>query len=183
VAKEHHDAAVTEVARRRSLMDARRAAEQAARREAQDAERAARNAARNALRSAVNPPSDAENAERAARIAAEKAERAARRAADAAAHQQRDADHQGRRERALLLRAYEASTLTRANFCVLKRIAEADLEAQLVLARKEAAERPPAVDEQRGPPRHERGPQGDRTERTERAARGGRGDRGPRPRP
>ena len=43
----------------------------------------------------------------------------------------------GRRERALLLRAWETSTLTRANFCVLKRISEADLEAQLAQARQE----------------------------------------------
>lgn len=46
------------------------------------------------------------------------------------------------RERAALLRAYEGSTLTRANFCVLKRIDEASLEAQLALARQERAQRP-----------------------------------------
>ena len=43
----------------------------------------------------------------------------------------------GRRDRALLLRAWETTTLTRANFCVLKRIKEADLEAQLAQARQE----------------------------------------------
>jgi ProP effector len=43
----------------------------------------------------------------------------------------------GRRDRALLLRAWETSTLTRANFCALKRISEADLEAQLAQARQE----------------------------------------------
>lgn len=42
-----------------------------------------------------------------------------------------------RRDRALLLRAWETTTLTRSNFCVLKRISEADLEAQLTLARQE----------------------------------------------
>jgi len=42
-----------------------------------------------------------------------------------------------RRERALLLRTYEASSLTKANFCVLKRITEAELDAQLALARQE----------------------------------------------
>lgn len=42
-----------------------------------------------------------------------------------------------RRERALLLRTYEASPLTKANFCVLKRITEAELDAQLALARQE----------------------------------------------
>jgi len=44
----------------------------------------------------------------------------------------------GRRERALLLRAYESSTLTRANFCALKRMTEADLEALLAQARQES---------------------------------------------
>jgi rSAM/selenodomain-associated transferase 1 len=42
-----------------------------------------------------------------------------------------------RRERALLLRSFESSTLNRANFCVLKRISESDLEAALLLARQE----------------------------------------------
>jgi hypothetical protein len=43
----------------------------------------------------------------------------------------------GRRDRALLLRAWETTTLTRANFCVLKRISETDLETQLAQARQE----------------------------------------------
>jgi hypothetical protein len=42
-----------------------------------------------------------------------------------------------RRERALLLRTFEASPLTKANFCVLKRVTEAELDAQLALARQE----------------------------------------------
>ena len=45
------------------------------------------------------------------------------------------------RERALLLRQFESSPLTKANFCVLKRIPEAELDALLAQAR---AERPPA---------------------------------------
>ncbi|RVT52708.1 ProQ/FINO family protein [Rubrivivax albus] len=45
------------------------------------------------------------------------------------------------RERALLLRQFESSPLTKANFCVLKRISEADLDAQLDVARRERAER------------------------------------------
>ena len=47
------------------------------------------------------------------------------------------AEDPARRERALLLRTYEASSLTKANFCVLKRISEAELDAQLALARQE----------------------------------------------
>lgn len=50
-------------------------------------------------------------------------------------------DDVARRERALLLRAFEASPLSRANFCALKRIDPAELDAVLEQARREA---PPA---------------------------------------
>jgi len=55
----------------------------------------------------------------------------ARRAAEAAARQQHAAEDQARRERAALLRAFESSTLTRANFCVLKGIPETELDGRL----------------------------------------------------
>ena len=117
-------------------------------------------------------------------------QQAARRAEEAQARQAHAAQDQARRDRAALLRAVETSTLTRANFCALKGLAEADLEAQLVLARAEALQRaqepPPEwrTDARRGPgpapgsvnqPRHDgprpsggRGPHPD-------------GPRGPRP--
>jgi sRNA-binding protein len=41
------------------------------------------------------------------------------------------------RERAMLLRQFESSPLTKANFCVLKRITEAELDAVLTQARAE----------------------------------------------
>jgi hypothetical protein len=41
------------------------------------------------------------------------------------------------RARAALLRAHESTTLTNANFCALKGITPAQLEAQLSLARQE----------------------------------------------
>jgi ProP effector len=41
------------------------------------------------------------------------------------------------RERLLLLRAFESSPLSKANFCALKRISEAELDAQLAAARQE----------------------------------------------
>jgi sRNA-binding protein len=41
------------------------------------------------------------------------------------------------RERMLLLRAFESSPLSKANFCALKRISEAELDAQLAAARQE----------------------------------------------
>ena len=88
-----------------------------------------------------------------------------------------------RRERANLLWAYDSSTLTRANFCALKRISEADLEAQLTVARQEAAERaklnPP-------PPRQERAefrPRDDRPRRNDGPGGPRREGRGPRPGP
>ena len=53
------------------------------------------------------------------------------------------ADDSGRRERALLLRAFETSTLSRANFCVLKRIDPSTLDALLAQARSEGASSQP----------------------------------------
>jgi ProP effector len=41
------------------------------------------------------------------------------------------------RERAVLLRSFEASTISKANFCALKRMSEAELDALLVQARAE----------------------------------------------
>jgi sRNA-binding protein len=69
------------------------------------------------------------------------AEQAARGAAENEARQAHAAQDQARRDRAALLRAVETSTLTRANFCALKGLTEADLEAQLVQARAEALQR------------------------------------------
>jgi len=43
------------------------------------------------------------------------------------------------RERLMLLRSFEASPLSKANFCALKRISEAELDAALILARTERA--------------------------------------------
>ena len=107
----HRQAAAAELERRRSLFEARRAAERAAANEA-------------------------------------------RRHAEAAARQQHAAEEAARRERAALMRAYESSTLTRANFCALKGIAEADLDGQLHQAWLEREQR---AQEMRPPP--ERGPQ------------------------
>lgn len=45
------------------------------------------------------------------------------------------AEDLARRERLALLRSYESNTLSKANFLVLKRISEADLDAQLALAK------------------------------------------------
>ncbi len=53
------------------------------------------------------------------------------------------AEIEARRDRANLLRAWEGSTLTRANFCVLKRIKESDLDTALKLAQEERGPRPP----------------------------------------
>lgn len=57
---------------------------------------------------------------------------------------------QQKRNRAQLLWDFERTTLTEANFCVLKGVAPEELPGLLELARKERAEAPPA------PPRQER---------------------------
>lgn len=52
------------------------------------------------------------------------------------------AEFEARRSRAAVLRAYETTTLTRANFCALKGMNDAALEAILVQARAERGQRP-----------------------------------------
>lgn len=95
-------------------------------------------------------------------------------------------EDQQRRNRATLLRDFEKTTLTEANFCALKGVTAEELPGLLALARQEAAEAPPAA-APRGPRLDER--RGERGERGE--GRGGPGrhegrpprqaDRGPRP--
>ena len=75
----------------------------------------------------------------------------------------RELEEQQRRNRAGLLHDFERTTLTRANFCVLKGVADEELDGLLVIAREEAAQpRGPAPNEQHhrgagarrdGPPR------------------------------
>ena len=62
-----------------------------------------------------------------------------------------------RRQRAALLRDFEHTTLTPANFCALKGIAPQALDALLATARREAQERPP-MPERADRPRRERAP-------------------------
>jgi ProP effector len=111
---------------------------------------------------------------RAQEAQAERASRDKARAEERTAQQQQRAEQelqeQKRRNRAQLLRDFEKTTLTRANFCVLKGLPESDLDRVLEQARKEAAEwaanRPPmAVDaprEHRAPQGEPRGPRRDR---------------------
>ena len=96
-------------------------------------------------------------------------------AAQTASREAEELQEQKRRNRAGLLYDYERTTLTRANFCVLKGVAEADLDGYLAIAREEAAQ--PRGPDVRAPreARDARGPQGQRHER------GGRDTRGPAP--
>lgn len=71
------------------------------------------------------------------------AEREAQRGAQEAARRASAADADARRRRAELLRAFEGSTLTPANFCALKGIAPDELEALLAQARSERTAAPP----------------------------------------
>jgi sRNA-binding protein len=61
---------------------------------------------------------------------------------------------QARQARAALLRDFERTTLTPANFCALKGLTPEALAPQLAQARQEAAEAPPLrpAEERRGPP-------------------------------
>lgn len=73
----------------------------------------------------------------------------------------RDLEEQQRRNRAGLLHDWERTTLTRANFCVLKQVADEELDGLLEIARQEAAQRPPQNDhrdqrDHRPPPRQDR---------------------------
>ncbi len=82
------------------------------------------------------------------------AERDAQRKAHDEARRARNAGAEARGNRAALLRAFEATTLTRANFCALKAMSEAELDAALVQARQEREQRAQAP----RPDRPEAGP-------------------------
>jgi sRNA-binding protein len=104
------------------------------------------------------------------------AERQAQRAAHDEARQAHSAAEAAQRERAALLRAFETSTLTRANFCALKGLTEADLEAGLAQAREERDRR---ASQPQQPQRQPQQPQQRRQPSD--AARGDRDPRGARP--
>lgn len=100
----------------------------------------------------------------------------------------REQEEAGRRERAALLRGFETTKLTVANFCALKGIAPEQLDAVLAQARAEAAEdaarpRPTGRPDHRGGPRGEGRGEGRGDGRGERRTEGGRrderGGRGP----
>lgn len=55
--------------------------------------------------------------------------------------QRRALEEEQRHNRARLLHDYERTTLTRANFCALKQVADAELDGLLEIARQEAAQR------------------------------------------
>ncbi len=174
IAAEHREAAVAELARRREIMEKRREAERQTQREARR---------------------ETEKAERAAYQQAQQQAQQAQQERQAQERQRREAfaaQDGERRERIALLRAWEGSTLTRANFCALKRIDESTLQAQLALAREDLAQRAamprpdaqeprpqqqqPAPGDARGPRRGGRPDQ--RAPRAPRAQGGGGGGRG-----
>ncbi len=96
---------------------------------------------------------------------------------------------QQRRNRGQLLWDFERTTLTEANFCVLKGVVPEELPGLLEMARKERAEAPPAPprdDRRDGPRRDDRrpGPGGGRPDgrgprRSEQRSEGGRRDQPP----
>jgi sRNA-binding protein len=168
LSEEHKQLAQAELTRRRQLMREREQQAQAQQREQQ----------------------------RAQQQEAQRAQQEARRAQQANQAQQAEAD-QARQARAALLRDFQRTTLTLANFCALKGMTPEVLNPLLEQAKKDAAEAPPvpvrAFDDRRGPgPRRDerpparpdaRGPRRDdrRPARPGVAAGapGGRGPRGP----
>lgn len=156
IAEEHRAAAVTELARRREMHEARRAAERAAARAAQpprppmpattapQADRPPRPPRPDRPPRADRPPRPPRAEGRPDRPARPSGPRPERPRAEMHApppHHEppppREPQDPAQRERALLLRQFESSPLTKANFCVLRRISEAELDAQLALARAE----------------------------------------------
>lgn len=94
--------------------------------------------------------------------------RAEERAAQTQQREEQELQEQKRRNRAQLLRDFEKTTLTRANFCVLKGLPEADLDRVLEIARKEMAEwvaSRPAMAEIPGHRQPQSAPQGPRSDR------------------
>lgn len=167
VAEEHRSAAAEEVARRQAIVAERRAAQREAHLQAQrEARKAAAEQARaqpNADERPRGPPHDRPSERSNERPAARASQRPPRpaprhdrgdpRPPRAAPHHSpplqaeapfatpREDEDPARRERAALLRAFESSTLTKSNFCVLKRIDEKTLDEALETARKERADR------------------------------------------
>ncbi|HZE90882.1 MAG TPA: ProQ/FinO family protein [Rhizobacter sp.] len=79
---------------------------------------------------------------------------------NASQESRRALEAQQRRNRAGLLYDYERTTLTRANFCVLKGVAVEELDGLLAIAREEAAQQPPSREHDapaRRPPQREAG--------------------------
>ncbi len=96
------------------------------------------------------------------RAAAQEARRAQNAQNTARAAARDNAEGVARRNRAVLLRAFETATLTKANFCALKGITEAELDAQVVLAQQEREQRalePQRPDDRDAPRREGRAPQ------------------------
>ena len=81
------------------------------------------------------------------------AERSAQRSANDAARHTRAAEEEQRREASALLRAFEATTLTRTNFCALKGLTEAQLDTLLAQARLAPPPPPARADTRHADPR------------------------------
>ena len=110
---------------------------------------------------AVEPISDEHRAAAATELTRRRANQDAQRALE---HEQRALEQTQRRNRAGLLRDFQTTTLTRANFCVLKGVDPAELDALLDRARGEfeedAQQRPAAFERphQAPPQQQRRGP-------------------------
>jgi sRNA-binding protein len=147
ISDEHRDAARAELERRRALADQRRAAQREQQRQAQRKERAAGPAKERPQPPGARPPGAPHTKPNSAgaanrprpRRAHDRVPQPTGLPAEAAPRREDPGGDPARLERARLLRAWETSTLSRANFLALKRMTEADFDAQIALARQEAA--------------------------------------------
>jgi ProP effector len=167
IAEEHRAAAVEELARRQAIAAERRAMQPARREPPPQRDQAPQPGAPRSGEAAADPRARAAREQRPQRPPRDDREPRRDTRPPRGAPQQRPAPHAHRpprrddaprvhaqaptpeqaptplpadpaqRERALLLRAFEASPLSKANFCTLKRISEAELDAALTQARSE----------------------------------------------
>ena len=150
ISEEHRQAAVAELARRRELVQARRAAERATQR---DLQREAQRANPRDTQRDTTQREAPRQSRRAPKPGPRSGARAAPQGAPGSADQRAAAparpavpppvlDEAAQRRQALL-RAWETTTLTPANFLALKGLTQADLDADLALARADRERRGP----------------------------------------
>ena len=134
---EHRQAAEAELARRRDVVKARRQQERDAQRQHQRPQQSPKERSQKVTQERPQQPLQQRGPQGRPQGGTERAARPPRPAERPAPQHLSDEE----RQRAELLRAFETTTLTKANFCALKGWKEAALDEALNLARQERASR------------------------------------------